>query len=46
MTRRRQLLALFIGALALPACGRQGQLRLPERSAPPRDTDADEDAGT
>ena len=49
MTRRRRLLALLAAALILPACGRQGDLRLPDRSPPlalPPDIDADEDAGT
>ena len=46
MTRRQQLLALLLVAPALAGCGRRGDLRLPDRPAPPPLEDSGEDSDT
>jgi|GEM_PF-2347467 len=38
MTRRRWLLTVLVAAPALAGCGRQGDLRLPDRAPPPAPT--------
>ncbi len=41
---RRQLLGLLLTASALAACGRRGDLRLPERSPPPPEEAGEDDS--